>query len=155
MFTGIVREIGLTASIAANRDGVRLEIEAPETAVSAAVGDSIAIDGCCLTVTGVADGRVSFEAVPEVRPDVAGNLVAGVQVNVEPALRAGEPRETVPSRLTMRPAISGIDAGPRRPEPRHRVDHHVGNRRDSHSAVVRSRSVNPPGRYSTATAIDA
>ena len=92
MFTGIVREVGLTASIAANRDGVRLEIEAPETASSAAVGDSIAIDGCCLTVIGAAAGRVSFEAVPEtlVRTSL-GNLAAGVRVNVEPAVRAGEP----------------------------------------------------------------
>jgi len=92
VFTGIVREVGLTASIAANRDGVRLEIEAPETASSAAVGDSIAIDGCCLTVIGAAAGRVSFEAVPEtlVRTSL-GNLAAGVRVNVEPAVRAGEP----------------------------------------------------------------
>jgi riboflavin synthase len=92
VFTGIVREVGLTASITANRDGVRLEIEAPETAVSAAVGDSIAIDGCCLTVTGVADRLVSFEAVPETLGRTSlGNLVAGVRVNVEPAVRAGEP----------------------------------------------------------------
>jgi riboflavin synthase len=92
VFTGIVREVGLTTSIVANRDGVRLEIEAPETAASAAVGDSIAIDGCCLTVIGAAAGRISFEAVPEtlVRTSL-GNLTAGVPVNVEQAVRAGEP----------------------------------------------------------------
>ena len=92
MFTGIVREVGLTTSIVANHDGVRLEIEAPETAASAAVGDSIAIDGCCLTVIEAAAGRVSFEAVPEtlVRTSL-GNLAAGVPVNVEQAVRAGEP----------------------------------------------------------------
>lgn len=92
MFTGIVREVGLTTSIVANHDGVRLKIEAPETAASAAVGDSIAIDGCCLTVIEAAAGRVSFEAVPEtlVRTSL-GNLAAGVPVNVEQAVRAGEP----------------------------------------------------------------
>jgi riboflavin synthase len=92
VFTGIVTEVGLTTSIVANQDGVRLEIEAPETAAAAAVGDSIAIDGCCLTVIGAAAGRVSFEAVPEtlVRTSL-GNLTAGVRVNVEQAVRAGEP----------------------------------------------------------------
>jgi riboflavin synthase len=92
VFTGIVREVGLTTSIVANHDGVRLEIEAPATAATAAVGDSIAIDGCCLTVIEAAAGRVSFEAVPEtlVRTSL-GNLAAGVPVNVEQAVRAGEP----------------------------------------------------------------
>ena len=92
VFTGIVREVGLIAAIAGHSDGVRLEIEAPETAASAAVGDSIAIDGCCLTVIRAAAGRISFEAVPEtlVRTSL-GNLTAGVPVNVEQAVRAGEP----------------------------------------------------------------
>jgi riboflavin synthase len=91
VFTGIVREVGVTAAIAGSSDGVRLEIEAPATAAGAAVGDSIAIDGCCLTVVAVADGRIGFDAVPETlaRTALAG-LAAGARVNVEPAVRAGD-----------------------------------------------------------------
>ena len=92
MFTGIVREVGRAASIAGHAGGVRLEIEAPETAAATAVGDSVSIDGCCLTAVSVADALIAFDAVPETLSRTAlGGLEAGVRVNVEPALRAGEP----------------------------------------------------------------
>lgn len=92
MFTGIVRERGRVASLEGGEDGVRLEVEAPTTAAGAAVGDSVSIDGACLTVTAVADGRMSFDAVPEtVRCTSLGRLVPGAEVNVEPALRTGDP----------------------------------------------------------------
>ena len=92
MFTGIVREVGKAASIAGHAGGVRLEIEAPETAAATSVGDSVSIDGCCLTAVSVADALIAFDAVPETLSRTAlGGLEAGVRVNVEPALRAGEP----------------------------------------------------------------
>ena len=92
MFTGIVREVGKAASIAGHAGGVRLEIEAPETAAATGIGDSVSIDGCCLTAVSVTDGRIAFDAVPETLSRTAlGGLEAGVRVNVEPALRAGEP----------------------------------------------------------------
>jgi riboflavin synthase len=92
LFTGIVREVGLTTSIAGHSDGIRLEIDAPGTAAGARIGDSIAIDGCCLTVVAAAAGRIAFDAVPETLARTSlGGLSAGSRVNVEPALRAGEP----------------------------------------------------------------
>jgi riboflavin synthase len=92
VFTGIVREVGQAASIAGHEGGVRLEIEAPATAAVTAVGDSVSIDGCCLTAVSVTDGRISFDAVPETLSRTSlGGLAAGAPVNVEPALRAGEP----------------------------------------------------------------
>ena len=92
MFTGIVREVGTAASIAGHAGGVRLEIDAPETAAATAVGDSVSIDGCCLTAVSVTDGRIAFDAVPETLARTSlGGLAAGSRVNVEPALRAGEP----------------------------------------------------------------
>jgi riboflavin synthase len=92
LFTGIVREVGVAASIAGASGGVRLEIEAPETAGAAALGDSVAIDGVCLTVVAVGGGRVLFDAVPETLARTSlGGLASGARVNVEPALRAGEP----------------------------------------------------------------
>jgi riboflavin synthase len=92
VFTGIVREVGLTAAIAGSSDGIRLEVEAPETAARTSVGDSVSIDGVCLTAVGVGAGNIAFEAVPETLGRTSlGSLTAGVRVNVEPAVRAGDP----------------------------------------------------------------
>ena len=81
MFTGLVREVGNVASY----DGARLVVEA---ATTAELGDSIAIDGVCLTVVAVEPGRLSFDVVPET---VSRVKEFGGRVNVEPALRAGDP----------------------------------------------------------------
>jgi riboflavin synthase len=92
VFTGIVRERGRVAAVAGGADGVRLEVYAPETAARTAVGDSVSVDGCCLTAVAVADGRLAFDAVPEsLRRTALAELEAGAAVNLEPALRAGEP----------------------------------------------------------------
>jgi riboflavin synthase len=91
MFTGIVRERGSVASIEAQGDSVRFEIAAPETASALAVGDSVSISGACLTATAVTDGSFSVTAVPEtLSRTTLGRLVAGGEVNVEPALHAGD-----------------------------------------------------------------
>src|SRR5207247_472520 len=73
-------------------DGTRLVIEAPATSEATAIGDSVSVDGVDLTATEIADGRMTFAAVPEtLRRSTIGRLVPGAQVNLEPALRAGEP----------------------------------------------------------------
>lgn len=81
MFTGLVREVGRVASF----DGGRLVV-ACET--EAALGDSVALDGVCLTVVDTAPGALSFDVVPETLDRVKPFRE---RVNVEPALRAGEP----------------------------------------------------------------
>jgi riboflavin synthase len=92
VFTGIVREQGRVVSVDATPDGARLVVAAPATAATSAVGDSVSIDGCCLTAVGVDDGRLAFDAVPETLSRTAlGRLARGAGVNVEPALRAGDP----------------------------------------------------------------
>ena len=92
MFTGIVRERGTVISVEGGEDGVRLRIAAPQAAAEAAVGDSIALSGVCLTVVAVDDGEVEFDAVAEtLRRSSLGRLEPGAGVNVEPALRVGEP----------------------------------------------------------------
>ena len=91
MFTGLVREIGTVVSLNGGESGVRLELEAPRTAAGAALGDSVAIDGVCLTVVAVAGNRLAFDAVPETLARTSlGSLGAGSPVNLEPALRAGD-----------------------------------------------------------------
>jgi len=92
MFTGIVRELGRVVSIDGGPDGVRLELEAPQAAAAAGLGDSVAVNGCCLTVVGSDGGRLTFDAVPEtLRRTTLGALRPGDPVNVEPALRVGDP----------------------------------------------------------------
>ena len=81
MFTGIVRDRGRVAAF----DDGRLVVE---SAVSAGVGDSVAVDGVCLTVVEARDGRLAFDVMEET---LRRAKPFGAEVNLEPALRAGEP----------------------------------------------------------------
>ena len=92
MFTGIVRERGRVASVDGDGNGIRIRLEAPLTAGQVAIGDSVSLNGCCLTVVETADGTLAFDAVPETlaRSSLDG-LEAGSELNVESALRAGDP----------------------------------------------------------------
>jgi riboflavin synthase len=90
MFTGIVRERGRVVSADRNGSGVHLRIAAAETA-RAAPGDSVSVSGCCLTVTATDGEALEFDAVPEtIARTTLGALEPGAEVNLEPALRAGE-----------------------------------------------------------------
>ena len=80
MFTGLVREVGRVVSFAHGRLVVQCE-------TGAAVGDSVSVDGVCLTVTEVEDGTLAFHVVPET---LSRTKPFGERVNVEPALRAGD-----------------------------------------------------------------
>jgi riboflavin synthase len=92
VFTGIVRERGRVVAADRNGDGVRLRIAAPQTASSTSVGDSVAVSGVCLTAVAVDDGELAFDAVPEtLARTTLGELATGAEVNLEPALRAGDP----------------------------------------------------------------
>ena len=81
MFTGLVREVGKVVSF----EGGRLVVEAT---AEAGLGDSVAIDGVCLTVVEAEDGRLAFDVIPETTSRVKP---FDGRVNVEPALRAGDP----------------------------------------------------------------
>jgi riboflavin synthase len=84
MFTGLVREVGEVVSF---EDG-RLRVE---SSIAASVGDSVAIDGVCLTVVDGDRRSLAFDAVPEtLARTTLGRLAPGSPVNLEPALRAGE-----------------------------------------------------------------
>ena len=92
MFTGIVREVGRVVDVEGGDDGRTLHVEATTTAEGVAVGDSVSVAGVCLTAEGVAGAVLRFHAVPETlaRTSLA-RLGPGDPVNLEPALRAGEP----------------------------------------------------------------
>jgi len=94
VFTGIVRERGCVVSAEQNgaESPLRLRIAAPRIAAETQLGDSVSVSGCCLTAVESSDGELAFDAVGETlgRTTLAA-LGAGDDVNLEPALRAGEP----------------------------------------------------------------
>lgn len=92
MFTGLVQCLATVRGVQPAEPGCRLDIESPELAAMARLGDSIAVNGCCLTVVENAAGRLSFEAGPETLSRTnLGELKPGSQVNLESSLRAGDP----------------------------------------------------------------
>jgi riboflavin synthase alpha subunit len=94
VFTGIVTQRARVVSVGAPRGAspVRLEVELERPVDGLALGASVALDGVCLTAAAVAGGRVGFDVVPEtLRRTTLGGLRPGDRVNVEPALRSGDP----------------------------------------------------------------
>ena len=90
MFTGIVEVVGTVTGVEPRGDRTTLEIEAPSIASDLAVGDSVAVNGGCLTVVGRDASRLCFEAVRETLERTSlGELRVGSRVNLERALRAG------------------------------------------------------------------
>jgi riboflavin synthase len=89
MFTGIVTETGTVASLAKRAGGAVLKVRATQAAADARLGDSIAVDGCCLTVTHGEGEILSFDLSAETLDSTTlGGLKPGAMVNIEPALRA-------------------------------------------------------------------
>ena len=93
MFTGIVREVGRVVSVEGDEVGRMLVVAAPATAPTIGIGDSVAVDGVCLTAEALDGERIRFQAVAEtLRAGYVGRADLGDDVNVEPALRhAGDP----------------------------------------------------------------
>jgi riboflavin synthase len=88
MFTGLVEAVGELSERTAIDGGFRLRV-ATSLASELAVGDSLAVNGVCLTVVGAGDGDLSADVGPEtVRVTTLGSLVRGAVVNLERPLRA-------------------------------------------------------------------
>lgn len=91
MFTGLIEEIGTVENLTRGAVG-RLTIAAPVIAANVQVGDSVAVNGACLTVTSIAGRELTFDAVAETfSRTTLGELRAGDRVNLESSLKAGEP----------------------------------------------------------------
>jgi riboflavin synthase len=89
VFTGIVEAVGRVRALRPQGAKAELVVEAPELAAGVRIGDSVAVNGACLTVTAARDGALHFEAVQETLDRTSlGRLAAGRGVNLERALRA-------------------------------------------------------------------
>ncbi|HER34479.1 MAG: riboflavin synthase [Halothiobacillaceae bacterium] len=93
MFTGIIQTVGTLVEQTPTGGDARLTIEAPGLDLhNTAVGDSIAVNGVCLTVTDLDDTRFSVDCSAEtLRLTTVGQLATGSRVNLEPALTLATP----------------------------------------------------------------
>lgn len=90
MFTGIVEETGRVEAFAAGREAWRLVIAAELVTDNTRLGDSIAVNGCCLTVAQLAAGRLHFDVLEETRRRTNfASLAPGALVNLERSLSFG------------------------------------------------------------------
>ena len=91
MFTGLVETVGTVASALRRMGSLRLAVESDWPAGEVRTGDSVAVDGVCLTASAVAARRIAFDVVPEtLSRTTLGRARAGRRVNLERALRLGE-----------------------------------------------------------------
>ncbi|MEV8116376.1 riboflavin synthase [Streptomyces xiamenensis] len=90
MFTGIVEELGEVAAIETRGDSARLRLRGPLVSDGAAHGDSIAVNGVCLTVTDTGDGTFSADVMAEtLKRSSLGALTPGSRVNLERPMALG------------------------------------------------------------------
>jgi riboflavin synthase len=88
VFTGLVQDLGTVSAVDASDDGVRLAVA---TALELGEGDSVSVNGVCLTATDVADGGFRADVMNEtLRRSSLAQLEAGSRVNLELPLRAAD-----------------------------------------------------------------
>ena len=93
MFTGIVQDVGRVRALEPLGADARLSVEVERLDLGRlAIGDSVCVQGCCVTVTMIEDGAFGADLSRETLSlTTLGQLHAGQPVNLEPALRAGDP----------------------------------------------------------------
>ncbi|SFS91967.1 riboflavin synthase [Marininema halotolerans] len=91
MFTGLVEEVGTIRMLDRKGMAMRLSVEAESVLKGVAIGDSIAVNGVCLTVTDFASDRFAVDVMPEtMKHSNLGQLSPGATVNLERALAVGD-----------------------------------------------------------------
>jgi riboflavin synthase len=91
MFTGLVEALGVVQQLLPQPPGVRLAVRAGEIAADVGIGDSVAVNGCCLTVVAVHGDALEFDAGAETLSRTnLGQLQDGSLVNLERSLKVGD-----------------------------------------------------------------
>jgi riboflavin synthase len=89
MFTGIIEEVGTVSGVERREDAYVIMISAAKVLEDAQVGDSIAVNGTCLTVTTMGSGRFSADVMPEtLKATALQQIQPGTKVNLERAMPA-------------------------------------------------------------------
>ena len=90
MFTGLVEEAGVVTECLVQARTAKITLEAQFVHLDAKLGDSVAVNGCCLTVVEIIGNRLTFDAVPETLARTnLGGLKPGSRVNLERPLQVG------------------------------------------------------------------
>ena len=89
MFTGLIQDLGLIAAVDATGDGVRLVVES-RLSDELAEGDSVSVNGVCLTATAISEGRFSADVMHETLRRSSLAAAGGARVNLELPLRASD-----------------------------------------------------------------
>ena len=91
MFTGIIEELGEVKKISKRGQNTLFEIKAPQAQEGTKIGDSISVNGACLTVINHEAGTLTFEAIPETfKVTNLGVLKVSDKVNLERSLKVGD-----------------------------------------------------------------
>ena len=90
MFTGIIEELGTVGAMERRPDSIRLTIQARKVLEGTQLGDSIAVNGVCLTVTAMTDSSFTADVMHEtMRRSSLSDIKSGSKVNLERALQVG------------------------------------------------------------------
>jgi riboflavin synthase len=90
VFTGLIQDVGTVEAVESSADGARLRIATP-LAGEIALGDSVAVDGVCLTATATSEGGFDTEAMNQtLEVSALGGVEPGARVNLELAMRASD-----------------------------------------------------------------
>ncbi len=93
MFTGIIRQIGVVADVMRRSSSLQLGIDLGPTAEGLSLGDSVAVDGACLTAVEINGTVAAFDVVGQTLENTTlGDLARGDRVNIERSLQAGVSR---------------------------------------------------------------
>ncbi|MCA9303202.1 MAG: riboflavin synthase [Phycisphaerales bacterium] len=117
MFTGIIQHIGAIESVTPTPSGVRVVVDPCGWSFVPSPGDSVAVNGCCLTLVDPIErhnGLFTFDAIPEtIEKTTIGMLAVGDRVNLEPPLRMGDRLDghTVQGHVDGRGIIESVDSG--------------------------------------------
>src|ERR1700759_108702 len=91
MFTGIIEHLGTIDSLELHPDGGRLRVHAPSLSAHLAVSNSVAVNGCCLTIVDAQNESFAADLSGEtIRKTSFGDLKKGMRVNLEQPLTAGK-----------------------------------------------------------------
>lgn len=97
MFTGIIEGIGQVIKIekkTSNRSAVKMTVDLGKHAKGLKIGQSVALNGVCLTVTGISNSKCNFEMIEETTKKTdLGNLKEGGVINIERSLKVGDRME--------------------------------------------------------------
>jgi len=92
MFTGLVPATGTVTDLTRSEAGLRIAVECAAIAARVKIGDSVAVNGICLTVSSLDGGLLHFDAIAQtIGRTTLGAWQRGTRVHLEPALRLGDP----------------------------------------------------------------